>query len=728
MSKCVLKENITMSKIVIENKHFALIVNENAVIESLFCKDTEEDCLYKGEEFTLFSLNEPRPFNNEIKLSYPNKMTTFQADRIRREGDLLYVGFELVGFEAVVELKVSDEYVGFTLKDFIYSPEDFAGLSMTPPPVYSFRLIQLPIASKSHFGNWLNVMWDEKTAVNVLATSPYTVIDSEKHADYRVLYAETLRDVKLKNTGAAIITSNTEALLDCIDRLEKDFGLPKGVESRRKPTINRSVFSVGSTSLEEADGQIEILKKCGIEMIKIHCFAFFKQRNPCYGDYGDYEYDLDKFPGGEDDIKAILEKFKAAGIHPGFHVLQTHIGINTSYVTPELDHRLNLKRHLTLSRALGTDDTTVYVEENPEGCEMHEKCRVLRFGTEAIYYESFTTEPPYRFEGCKRGHYGTYVKPHEKGTIGGVLDVSEYSATSIYADQKTSLQDEVAEKLARLYNLGFEFAYFDGSEGATEPYGIYVPLAQYRVYKKFDSEPLFCEGAAKAHFSWHMLSGANAFDVFPVNVFKKCISRFPCDAAKLMRNNFTRVNFGWWVAKLETQVDIFEYGSCKAVAWDCPTCISDTPDVYAQHKRINDIFEMLRRWEDARRYGFLTDEQKEALKDAEKEFTLLINENGEYELAEYFEIKIPDSKISAFSFERCGKSYVVYWHNEGSARLRVKLSGELTLTEDIGKEALEIGREDGEIIIPADNKKYLCSSLPIGELRRAFENCKVTDK
>ncbi len=57
MSRCVLKENITMSKIVIENKHFALTVKENAVIESLFCKDTEEDCLYKGEEFALFSLS-----------------------------------------------------------------------------------------------------------------------------------------------------------------------------------------------------------------------------------------------------------------------------------------------------------------------------------------------------------------------------------------------------------------------------------------------------------------------------------------------------------------------------------------------------------------------------------------------------------------------------------------------------------------------------------------------
>jgi hypothetical protein len=40
-----------------------------------------------------------------------------------------------------------------------------------------------------------------------------------------------------------------------------------------------------------------------------------------------------------------------------------------------------------------------------------------------------------------------------------VLDISEFGATSIYLDQNTSLQGEIADKLADAYNAGFGFVY-----------------------------------------------------------------------------------------------------------------------------------------------------------------------------------------------------------------------------------------------------------------------------
>lgn len=194
---------------------------------------------------------------------------------------------------------------------------------------------------------------------------------------------------------------------------------------------------------------------------------------------------------------------------------------------------------------------------------MDEACRILQFDGELIHYDGYTTEYPYYFTGCTRGYWDTNAAPHALGCRGGILDVSEYGATSCYLDQNTDLQDEVAVKLADAYDAGFQFIYFDGSEGTNPPFAFHVPNAQYRVLKKLGSQPLFTEGAAKAHFSWHFLSGGNAFDVFPMDVFKAKIAQFPAEEAPRMRQDFTRLNFGWWAYREDTQPDMYEYGTSR---------------------------------------------------------------------------------------------------------------------------------------------------------------------
>ena len=94
-----------MKDIRLENKHFSLVIDSNCKAKSLLHKISGTECLMVGENLALFSLVEERPYNNEIKLAHPNKRTTFGANRVRRENDKLIVGFELIDFEAVVEVK-----------------------------------------------------------------------------------------------------------------------------------------------------------------------------------------------------------------------------------------------------------------------------------------------------------------------------------------------------------------------------------------------------------------------------------------------------------------------------------------------------------------------------------------------------------------------------------------------------------------------------------------------
>jgi len=706
--------------IIIENDIFSLSLSDSCIAESLILKSDKTECIAQGEELPFFSLTEDRPFNNEIKLAHPNKKTVFRANRVRREGNDLIIGFELIGFEAVVEVKEANSYITFTLKDFIVKPEDFEGLAMTPPPVAEFRLVQLPVLNRDRFGEWLNVSWDDKLAVNVLSLSPHARIESEKRKEFRILTADAIREIKLRGCGAALIVSETDKFLDVVEQIEKDYNLPPGVESRRSDKLIKAAYYTDSINPDNVDEHIAYAKKGGFGKIHIYYTAIFKTEGPGYGYCGNYDY-RDEYPNGPESLKEMLDKIKAAGIIPGFHFLHTHIGLKSRYVTPVADHRLNLTKKFTLSEPIGENDTTIYVEENPEGSVTDSRCRILRFGGELISYESYSTDFPFCFTGCGRGHAATNKTAHNAGEIGGILDVSEYMATSVYLNQHTSLQDEIAEKLRIAYDSGFEYIYFDGSEGTNPPYDFHVSNAQYRVYKRLSKNPLFCEGAAKSHFGWHMLSGGNAFDVFPTKVFKEKIAQFPMAEAPHIANDFTKLNFGWWAFRPDTQPDIFEYGTSRAAAWDCATTVTTSLERFSQNPRTDDILEVMRRWEDVRAKKWLTDEQKLELKNPDKEHILLINEQGEYELTEYTDILKDNENVAAFIFERLGKRYVVCWHKTGEGKLSLPVKGsDIEYYDEIGGKAVDITENGDSTVLPLSGRKYVVSTLSREELAKAF--------
>lgn len=717
--------------VILENELCRLTVGEDCIVKSLIVKATGEECLRQGEDISLFSVTQERPFNNEIKLAYPNKRTTYQGNALRREGNRLIVGFELAPYEAVVTVKEAPMYLAFELTDFIVPPESYAGLELTPPPAAAFRLVQLPVKNRANFGEWLNVSWDDSAAVNVLAVSPYAVIESERRKGYRVMTADAVNGMKLRGCSAAVIAAPTNQLLDAIDALEVDYQLPRGVESRRNfPVINSSAYWTGWINPDNVDEHIAYAKKGGFRMMLIYYTAFIKEKNG-YGLCGDYDY-LPNYPNGRDDLKKMLDRIKAAGITPGVHFLQTHIGLWSRYITPVVDHRVNLTRHFTLAKSLQTDDTEVYVEQNPENTVMNPKCRYLNFGGELISYEAYTTEPPYRFTGCKRGQYDTTVSPHPAGLIGGILDISEFGGWSAYIDQNTGLQDEIADKIADFYSAGFRFVYFDGSEGTNAPHGIHVPNAQYRVYKNLNPPPLYAESAAKAHFSWHFLSGGNAFDIFPPEIFKKSIDKYPAEEAPRMRQDFTRINFGWWgyylpeEGKTGTQPDMFEYGTSHAAAWDCPVTLQVNLDAFRAHPRTDDNLEVMRRWEDVRRTGWLSEEQKLLLREPGREHILLINESGEYELVPYERIPCSAKEVRAFCFARNDAHYIVFWHMSGSGKLALNLNpSDILLEKELGGETIAFESVNNRVICPVGARCYLKSALSKEVLLKAFENAEL---
>ena len=713
----------------IENEVCRLILADGGYAESLLIKATGEECLYRGETVPFFSVTQERPFNNEIKLAHPNKRTTYACNRLRAEttptGLRLTVGFTLAPYEAVVDVTVERRFFRFTLTDFIVAPGGYDGLCMTPPPVAEFQMIGLPVLHRQHFGEWLNVVWDDAAAVCVAAADPYPRIDSEKRRDFRILRADAVRDIRLVGTSAALFAVPTTAFMDAMGEMEAFCGLPRGVESRRSDAINASVYWISSCTPENVDEHIRFAKAGGFRMMLLYYTCLFKERN-MYALNGNYDW-RDEYPRGAGDARAMLDKIVAAGITPGLHVLQTHIGLDSRYCTPVADPRLHKVRRFTLAAPVDENETELTVEEDPTGCVTDPRCRILQFGGELIAYEAYTTERPFRFTGCRRGHRGTTVSLHPRGEVGGLLDVSEFGAVSCYLDQETSLQDEIADKIAAAYALCFRFCYFDGSEGTNAPYEFHVPMAQYRVWRKLSPAPLYAEGAAKAHFSWHMLSGGNAFDVFPPAVFKDAIRRYPAEEAPRMREDFARINFGWWKIFLPegrddggTQADLIEYGTSRAAAWDCPVTVQIGLDALRTHPRVRDILEVFRRWEDVRARRLLTKAQKEILRDLTQEHILLQNGAGDYELTPYEALPVPENRLRVYLFARGGKRCAVFWHTESEGALRLPLRQDAVLRREIDGDELPCTREDGDLLLPVGDRAYLVTDADQATLAEAF--------
>lgn len=714
--------------ITIENKEFSLAISHDGRALSLKHKPSGQECLEKGINTPIFSVTQYRPYQNELFLALPTKSTTFYPDTVYREGDNLVVIFDKIFYKAIIGLTITDNYIGFKLNTIGQQSKKGLFNRESEHQVDEFTLMQLPVRNRGHFGDWLNVAWDKDVAVNLLATDPYCKIDAEARDGFHIMKAGMEQGVKITNVGAALIATKKDNLLNCIEQLEEDYNLPHGVKSRRSEEYKYSYYEVYDANPQNIDEHIAYAKQGGFKAFLIYYIAFSSTM-------GHYTW-LPEYPNGIEDLKAMIKKIEDAGMLPGIHIHYNKATKDDKYVSPVPDPRLNLTRIFTLSEPIDANSETIMVEENPDGCTMSREMRLLKLGDELVEYESFTTTPPFQFIGCKRGQLDSKVASYPKGFKFGKLDVDTWTKF-VRFDQRTSIQAEVAREIGKLYaETGFKFVYFDGAEDVHPPYWFNVANSQYEVYKCLKPEPLFSEGAAKAHFSWHMISRGNAFDIFPPEKIKQTTDKYMVGEAKFISDDFTSLNFGWndYVAPNEKtigmQPDMYEYVYSRATAYDCPFSLLGKSDQLKAHPRTPDNLEVMRRWQEAQFHGFFTEKQKEELKNLNQEHILLVNEDGRYELCPYEQISgipVDSSAIRAFAFARHGKSYIIYWHTYGQAKIELNVQhGQVKLFKELGRE-LPINVIEDKVILPLAGRNYLEFDLPLKDAIKTFKKYKIIE-
>lgn len=704
--------------VVIENAAVRLVIGADGAARSLIHKSTGEECLAAEMRTPICAITQYRPYDNENFLIYPAKPRVFPACRVERRGDRLYVGFEDTYDIAVIRLDIEDDYIGFSLERVDYRIEAYGVKRQTE--IDEFALLRLPLRPRAHFGEWLNVVWDDRVAVNLLGTHPGTRIDAFPTAVATTLYAGLDAQVGLFGPGAALVVSSREGLLPAIGQIERDYDLPRGVESRRDGSYRCSYYSLRGVTPENIDAHIEYARRGGFRTMMVYYVDFARS---C-GHYGWRE----EYPGGMEDLRYVTDRIRAAGMIPGLHFHYSKVGVNDPYINGgHPDTRMSSVCELVLAEPAGAADTVLVVEGNTQGLRREEGRRLLHLGDELISYADCTTRPPYMLTGCRRGLHNSQPAAHAAGSRVRLLDVDDWPLF-VRIDQNTGIQREIARRLGRIYaEAGFRFVYFDGAEDVPMPYWYNVSRSQSVVYDALRPAPLFAEGALKSHFGWHILSRGNAFDIFPPEYIRPAMKKYTLRCAARNAEDFTAVDFGWvnylapGGATIGMQPDMYEYIYCKALAWDAPVSLVGNLEELRRHPRTEDNLRVMERWERAKLADVFTPEQKERLKDPDREFFLFEDSQGRFELYPCRQLTPDDeSGVRAFLFRRGTKSCILYWHTSGEDQLRLTLpASRPTLTDDRGRR-IAFRREGRLCLLPAAGRAVLELDLPEEEAERLF--------
>jgi len=673
--------------VVIENAAFRLVVGADARARSLVVKETGEECLAPGVRMPIATLLQDRAYDNEYKLMMPAKPWRHQANSLVREGDVLKIGFEDEFDVAVVRLDVKPDYVAFRLARIDYRFEDFGDKRKTE--VDELTILQLPLARRAHVGRTLNCTWDARAAVGLLAGDVATRVDAFDREDGALTFtAGTEERVNLDAASAVLVATPTPRFLDAVDRVECDLSLPRGVQSRRRADCACSYYYMLDFSPVTVDRHLALARKMGFRAV-MTCLS------PITASEGTYPYRA-TFPHGDADLAEAGRKVRAAGLHFGLHMYPCKASTNDDYLssgTP--DPRFATVCELRFAEPAAADATTLVMEGNARLLRTERNRGLLLADGELILYsgiEQAKPGRPFRLTGCARGHLNSPARAHARLALARHLDVDDW-VRFVRFDQETSIQDEVARRIGHFWKTGgFDFCYWDGAEDVPKPFWHYVPRAQLAVYERLEPRPIFSETALKSHFGWHMMSRGNAFDVFAPERLRAAMKKYVLRTARQDADDFTRVNFGWLGMRLPKKVspqvkkgltrdiqfirdptvdkgigmqpDHFEYVASKALAWDCPLSLQMSVAAMA-HPRLDDNAAVLRAWEDAKLGGLFTAEERERLKDPDREYFFWpFSEPGARpEFVEWHALTSDaDRPLRAFSYERGGRSGLVVWN------------------------------------------------------------------
>jgi len=358
-------------------------------------------------------------------------------------------------------------------------------------------------------------------------------------------------------------------------------------------------------------------------------FATVYHQGP-FKSWGHFELNPKQFPNGAAGLKACVEKAKKEGVRVGVHTLSNFINTNDPYVTPVPDARLAKTgaSQLTADVEASSDVIPVASPEyfnNTTANWLH----TVMIGRELIRYGGVSEGPPWRLLDCRRGAFGTKPAAHREGDA--VAKLMDHPYKVFLSDFE--MLEEIAIRLADLFDkTGLMHLDFDGHEGCWSTgqgdYG--CEFFAKTFYDHLDHS--VCHGSSVSkHFYWHINTAENWGEPY-WGGFRTSQRQYRFDNQDLFERNFMPHMLGWFMLSPKTTLADIEWMLARCAGYDAGFALQTHVGALRTNGECGAILDAIREWDEARRAGAFSEEQRSGLRDPGREFHLQNSGEGQWRL------------------------------------------------------------------------------------------------
>lgn len=439
-------------------------------------------------------------------------------------------------------------------------------------------------------------------------------------------------------SSIALFGVPTAQVLDVIETIELNEGLPhpeiNGVWIKRLP-LNKAYMLYEGGSLDNA---LNYADSCAFDLI--HIGDVFKS-------WGHFDLHTSRFPDGAPQIKAFTDQARQRGKEIGVHTLTMFTSQHDPYVSPVPSDSLCIAGSSQLTRDISATDTEIEIE-SPEFFRNPDLTHTVKIGKELIQYREVSAEAPYKLMNCTRGQFGTRPAAHAADAQVDKLVNNSYSG--FFPDYR--LKDRYADRLSTVCDeTGIGLMDFDGYYGGSpDGHGVYG-AARFidRWYRGLDRYVLTC-GSQTFHYFWHIYSFMNWGEPWYDNLRQSQVN-YRTDNQRYFERNLMPGMLGWFKLEPTYRPEDIEWIQARSAAFNAGYLLRVDEGI-EQNGFKSTLFSAIREWQQLRKLGLFTPEQREQMKDPNHEYHLEKNGDNSWQL---YDVTLDGNHVHKFRSVQTGE-------------------------------------------------------------------------
>ncbi|MFC3199903.1 hypothetical protein ACFOET_19950 [Parapedobacter deserti] len=428
-------------------------------------------------------------------------------------------------------------------------------------------------------------------------------------------------DARIVGSKIALFGDLRTSILNRIGRVEVEQGLPHPIIAGEWDKESRAAMGSYLISNFSEDDFDFVLDKASI--------AGFKNvyHTDPFETWGHFQWKPGFVKGGDEGVKALVDRAKARGIHVGVHTLTNFLTTNDPYVTPVPSKKLLKQGELTLTHPLDATQTEIEIMHS-DLFDVPLTLNAMQIGDELITFGKVThSGDRIKLTECTRGAFGTKKAAHAQAST--LYKLWDYPYKTLFPDLE--LQDEFAHRLAEIFNkTGLKQISFDGLEGSMYTGHDYYATARFitEYYRTLnDKVDLINDASRLDHYLWHIHTRMNWGEPWGEEMRKGQVENRIKNQDFFRRNLFPRM-LGWFLVRLAerkfeaTTLEDLEWALSESAGFDSGYAMSINMRTLKNHGQIDQLLEAMKNWDELRFAQAFSPEQMERLKDPETEWHL----------------------------------------------------------------------------------------------------------